>query len=141
MEGSKDSVEYAIGIFDCDDLKTVNDKNGHDKGDIYLKAASHLICHVFQHSPVFRIGGDEFAVILQNDDYRNRDDLALLFRKQSEEICDSTDLAWEQVRVAMGIAVFDPRSDDHVDDVVHRADKLMYEDKRIRKLNRQTSNE
>ena len=65
--------EFAIGMFDCDNLKLINDQYGHDKGDVYLKTACRLICRVFQHSPVFRIGGDEFAVILQNDDYENRE--------------------------------------------------------------------
>lgn len=124
---------FAVGIFDCDDLKKVNDQNGHDKGDIYLKNASHLICHVFEHSPVFRIGGDEFAVILQNDDFNNREQLLKLFEQRSEEACAATSLSWEKVRVAVGIAVYDPAVDEHVEDVVHRADKLMYECKRGRK--------
>ena len=64
-----------MGVFDCDNLKQINDQNGHDKGDIYIRAASQLICRVFAHSPVFRIGGDEFAVVLQNEDFINREDL------------------------------------------------------------------
>ena len=52
-----ETIEFAIGIFDCDDLKLVNDLHGHEKGDEYLKTASCFICYVFQHSPVFRIGG------------------------------------------------------------------------------------
>ena len=133
VDESDAPVQFAVGIFDCDDLKTVNDQNGHDKGDIYLKTASHLICHVFEHSPVFRIGGDEFAAILQNDDFHNREALTRLFARRSAEACAATDRSWEKVRVAMGIAVYDPKIDEHVDDVVHRADKLMYEDKRSRK--------
>ena len=48
--------EFAIGAFDCDNLKIINDKYGHDKGDVYLKAASDTISRVFKHSPVFRTG-------------------------------------------------------------------------------------
>ena len=40
---------------------------------------------------------------------------------------------WEQVHVSMGIAVYDPQRDDAVNDVVRRADQIMYENKRIRK--------
>ena len=61
-------IRFAIGIFDCDELKVINDRYGHDKGDEYLKTASRLICRIFQHSPVFRIGGDEFSVILRHED-------------------------------------------------------------------------
>ena len=136
LEAAGGQMAFAVGVFDCDDLKAVNDKFGHDKGDVYLKTASRLICRVFQHSPVFRIGGDEFSVILQNDDFRNRDALVRQFEKGMEEINLSTGNQWEQVRVAMGIAVYDPRGDHFVIDVVRRADKTMYENKRVRKAAR-----
>lgn len=132
-EESAEPLRFAVGIFDCDDLKTVNDQFGHDKGDIYLKTASFFICHVFAHSPVFRIGGDEFAVILQNEDFDNREALMRQFEIRCAEACASTELPWEKVRVAMGVAVYDPTIDKHVNDVVHRADKLMYEQKRRHK--------
>ena len=126
-------IAFGIGVFDCDDLKMVNDCCGHEKGDVYLKTAGHAICGVFIHSPVFRIGGDEFAVILQNDDYNNRDALVKQFENAAERINSTTDNIWEQVHVAMGIAEYDPENDHAVSDVVRRADKNMYENKRKRK--------
>ena len=128
--------EFAVGMFDCDNLKTVNDQNGHDKGDEYLKAASRLICRIFQHSPVFRIGGDEFAVILQNEDFANRFTLAAKFDKTRKEICAAAEHDWEEVHVAMGIAAYEPQSDADVSDTVRRADKIMYENKRRAKTGR-----
>ena len=133
LRASPESLEFAVGVFDCDNLKTINDQYGHDKGDIYLKTASALICRVFQHSPVFRIGGDEFTVILQNNDYQDRDTLIRLFQEMNAGISASTDKPWEQTHISMGIAVFHPQTDDFVDDVVRRADKRMYENKRSRK--------
>ncbi len=131
-----DSPRFAVGVFDCDNLKTINDQYGHDKGDIYLQTASALICRVFQHSPVFRIGGDEFAVILQHDDYRNRNALIRLFDAGNAEICASAREPWEQTRISMGIAEFNPNTDSCVGDVTRRADKRMYENKRKRKAAR-----
>lgn len=133
LESDAESLEFAIGVFDCDNLKLVNDRYGHDKGDTYLLTASHLICHVFQHSPVYRIGGDEFAVILRNDDYNNRENLIVKFAQDGADINASTTNQWEQVQVSMGIAVFEPNTDNNVIDVVRSADKLMYENKRMRK--------
>ncbi len=127
------NMSFAIGVFDCDDLKMINDQYGHDNGDSYLKAASRLICTVFQHSPVFRIGGDEFAVILQNDDFENRENLVRSFAALSDDINSRAQNQWEEVRVALGIAVYDPDNDGSVNDTVRRADKLMFEDKRRRK--------
>jgi diguanylate cyclase (GGDEF)-like protein len=126
-------LAFAIAVFDCDDLKAVNDGSGHDKGDEYLKAASKLICRTFQHCPVFRIGGDEFAVILQNEDYDNREALIRQFEQSRAEISAAAEHPWERVNVSMGLAVFDPETDPSVIDVARRADKLMYENKRARK--------
>ena len=133
MKEKPEKTEYAIGVFDCDDLKTVNDQYGHDKGDIYLKTASRLICRIFQHSPVFRIGGDEFSVILRNDDFRNREELAAAFEKEAREISAAAKNRWEEIHVAMGIAVYDPGQDHSVIDTVRRADKFMYANKKVHK--------
>ena len=125
-----EEIPFAIGVFDCDKLKTVNDRSGHDKGDLYLQAASRLICHIFQHSPVFRIDGDEFAVVLRNADYENREELVREFEKQREEICASAENKWDEVHVSLGIAEYDPEIDNSANDTVRRADKIMYENKR-----------
>lgn len=125
--------EFAMGVFDCDNLKQINDQNGHDKGDIYIKTASRLICRVFQHSPVFRIGGDEFAMILQNEDFQNREALMADFEKAKSAQCESAENIWEEPRVSMGIAVYDPEIDSSVHDTLRRADRSMYENKRVGK--------
>ena len=137
MDKGGAQMAFAVGVFDCDDLKLVNDQYGHEKGDVYLKTASRVICRVFQHSPVFRIGGDEFSVILRNEDYNNREALVRQFEKSKAEVTASTENRWEKVHLAMGIAVYDPHNDREVIDVVRRADQIMYEDKRIRKKARQ----
>ena len=137
LDSSAQKPEFAIGVFDCDNLKHINDFYGHDKGDIYIKKASQLICRTFQHSPVFRIGGDEFAVILENDDFRDREKLFAQFRKERAKIRASAEHEWEQANISMGAAVYDPETDPAVIDVARRADKAMYENKRLRKENQQ----
>ena len=104
----------------------------HDEG----KTASRLICRIFQHSPVFRIGGDEFSVILQNEDYENREALANSFGSEAEHINASAANAWEEVRITMGVSTYEPGNDRAVIDTVRRADKDMYENKRARKAAR-----
>ena len=127
------NLHFAIAMLDCDDLKVINDTHGHDKGDVYLKNSSHLILRVFQHSPVFRVGGDEFVVILQNEDYNNSERLRKHFIEKSAEISSFSKKPWEKICVAVGIATYDPRIDKTVEDVLRRADHLMYENKRERK--------
>lgn len=125
--------DFAIGMFDCNDLKTINDQLGHDKGDIYLKNACTLICKVFSHSAVFRIGGDEFAAVLQNEDFHNRKALMQRFEERQQEICTAAKNKWDEVHIAVGIAVYDPQLDGSVSDTVRRADQIMYEHKRLTK--------
>lgn len=127
---------FAIGVFDCDQLKLINDRYGHDKGDIYLKKAAHIICEVFKHSPVFRMGGDEFAVILENEDYMDRDALLEQFDKTAETVNEAAAEPWEEVHISKGFAIFAPSEDSAVTDVMQRADQLMYENKRERKKQR-----
>ena len=133
MDGADETPEFAFGVFDCDDLKYINDTYGHDRGDVYLRTACRLICRIFQNSPVFRIGGDEFAVILRGEDYANRDELLDRFRKARAEICETAENEWDRVSVTAGIAVYDPQTDPSVIDVARRADRQMYENKRRRK--------
>ena len=129
----EEAPEFAIGVFDCNGLKTINDLYGHDKGNLYLKNACQLICRVFHHSPVYRTGGDEFAVILRGNDYEKRDELIEKFDQNAAEACEKALNKWEEIRVAKGVAVFDPKTDPYAIDTVRRADKIMYQDKRARK--------
>ena len=125
--------EFAFCMLDCDNLKLVNDQYGHELGDEYLKTACHFICRVFQHSPVFRVGGDEFAVVLEGEDFEHRDELAERFQQEMREACEATDNLWEQIHLSMGIATFDPQADRTVDETLRHADHAMYEDKWARK--------
>ena len=126
-------IRYAVGIFDCNDLKKINDEYGHDKGDIYLKTASRTIKIVFQNHQVYRIGGDEFAIILENEDCDNIDSLVKTFENFVIRINDEALNVWEKVNIAYGITEYDPENDRDIDEVIRRADKYMYDDKRKRK--------
>ena len=139
MDSAGGQMEFALGVFDTDDLKAVNDQYGHDKGDEYIQAACRLICAVFQHSPVFRTGGDEFAVVMQNEDYQKREALAAQFDTLRDQSCATEKDRWAQARVTLGIADYDPLTDQSVTDVLRRADKIMYENKRIRKTTRNSA--
>ena len=116
---------FGIVVCDINGLKTVNDTEGHKAGDDYIKASCKLICRIFHHSPVFRIGGDEFAVILTGKDFVCREELIGTLKKQVEENIRFG----EGPVVASGLAGFLPYEDHSVEDVFNRADSLMYADK------------
>ena len=122
-------MDLAIAVFDCNTLKEVNDKYGHEKGDIYLRNACQFVCKVFDHSPVFRTGGDEFIVFLMNEDFKNREKLFHTFDHKQRETNLAAENKWDEIDIAYGVAVFDPDIDDYLTDTVNRADKSMYDNK------------
>ena len=131
--GEMGEPEFAICMFDCNNLKIMNDNYGHDKGDIYLKNACALICDIFAHSPVFRLGGDEFVTVLEGDDFINRLELCTEFDRRVAESCEQASEPWETVNLASGIAVYAADRDKTAGEVLKRADKRMYEDKARKK--------
>ncbi len=133
IDSGAEKPEFAIGAFDCDSLKFINDKYGHDKGDEYLNTACNTISEVFKRSPVFRTGGDEFVVILRHDDYHHLEMLKKKFDIAVETTNATAVEPWKCVCISKGFAVFDPAVDSTVNQVLQRADQLMYENKRERK--------
>ncbi len=118
------SEPFALLFCDVNNLKYVNDTFGHERGDELIRNACRQICTVFRHSAVFRMGGDEFAVIVRGTDYENYETLL-------ENLAPSE--AYGNVSIARGLAVFDPETDADVLSVYKRADDRMYANKRSMK--------
>ncbi len=124
-----DSADFAIVMVDMNNLKQINDEYGHKAGDAYIRGCCHMVCNAYKHSPVFRIGGDEFVAILQGSDYAER-------RKITDDLKAAFDASYantdapphERYSAAVGMA--ERAADDKtVDFVFKRADKAMYENK------------
>ncbi|MCR5737117.1 MAG: GGDEF domain-containing protein [Eubacterium sp.] len=118
-EGSAD--EFAIAVFDINGLKKINDNFGHKKGDEYIKSACGIISEVFENSPVFRIGGDEFVAVLKDNDFENRKELENTFNERMNR-----QKSEGQVVVAMGMTEYRKEEDYTFEDVFSRADQNMY---------------
>lgn len=119
------NAKYAIVVMDINGLKHINDTQGHHAGDEYIKASCHIICTVFKHSPVFRIGGDEFAVLLTGHDFDEREHL--LERFKDIVTCNAKK---GLANLAFGMATYDKELDSSIETVFERADKAMYENKK-----------
>ena len=122
--------EFAIVILDVNDLKKVNDNDGHKAGDQYLRNACKIICDIFKHSPVFRIGGDEFAVIAQGSDYEDIETLIERVYTHNAEAKRNGGIV-----IACGMAKYE--ADACVAPVFERADQNMYENKSSLKANKE----
>ena len=126
IDSGMDLLPFALVVCDGNNLKKINDTEGHVAGDEFIKKAATLLCNVFSHSPVFRIGGDEFAVFLRGSDYSHRENLFNSFRAQVQENLKTK----AGPVVASGIAEYTPGTDSLVSELFNRADKAMYENKR-----------
>ena len=124
-------TDFGFAMIDLNNLKVINDTYGHHRGDEAIKKLCKLICDTFSHSPVFRVGGDEFVVVLKNDDYRNIASLADAFNQSISVMSGDTGVEpWNRISAALGYALYDPRLDAGVKYVLIRADREMYRKKR-----------
>ncbi len=123
-----DIKEFGVVVFDLNELKKINDTKGHDAGDQYIQGGCRIICEHFKHSPVFRIGGDEFVAFLEGEDFRNRKIILAAFETQIDENVRSGGPV-----VASGMAVFRHGKDNSYRRVFERADQRMYDRKGVLK--------
>ena len=120
-------TQFGVAIVDLNDLKKINDEYGHDKGNEAIKNLCRLVCTTFEHSPVFRIGGDEFAVILKGSDYDRVEELMGTFNERIDKISKDESLEfWDRASAAIGYALYTEGRDFVYEDVFKRADEAMY---------------
>ena len=119
---------FAVAVCDVNGLKYVNDTFGHKAGDDHIVKASRMICDIFNHSPVYRTGGDEFVAILTGRDYETRDALLSALHDRSVRHIGAGDVV-----VSGGLSDFDPAGDARFHDVFERADQRMYREKQALK--------
>ena len=121
---------FGIVVADVNGLKITNDKYGHEIGNKLLIKSSKAICDVFKRSPVFRIGGDEFVVILKGEDLENYAELLCLLDNRLDRTFINVGETSFKVSVARAVAIYDSDTDSSFDDVFNSADKKMYENKK-----------
>ena len=124
-------TKFALVECDINGLKNINDTYGHEIGDVYIVNSCRGICSIFKHSPVYRIGGDEFVVVLEGVDYEARKELMDSLRDLIDASLKKKDALHGRISVAAGMAEYNPKSDKTVGDVLKRADASMYNNKRM----------
>ena len=124
---------YGIAILDTNNLKEINDTYGHENGNTYLVNSCKLICQIFAHSPVFRIGGDEFLVVLTGKDLENHNELMSQL-KESMDLTKKASFPWKQISIACGLGIADYAKATTIADTFNKADKNMYINKREIKI-------
>lgn len=119
---------FSVIIYDINGLKYINDNYGHETGDKTIVAIANVLVDTFDKDTVFRIGGDEFVVLLTDND---KDITLQIFNSVVEKLekFNETHELPLPISVSKGIAFFDAKIDKTYADVFNRADEKMYEDK------------
>lgn len=134
LEDVKDDID-AIGIimFDVNDLKYINDNFGHHMGDDMLVACAQIIEKAFmdKDAKCYRIGGDEFAVILSGDNVRTRYEDGIEEFKSLVDSHNKLDDKKFRISIAYGFAKYDEsETGKPLLMIYQQADMLMYENKK-----------
>lgn len=130
--GKRYGTPFSLVYFDLNGLKTVNDKYGHQAGDLLLRSVVNSCKKLLRESDMlFRMGGDEFMVLCPDTDKRG----AYICAERMEESVKAVTIVDQTVSFAYGIA---HSSEDYkdMDEMLNRADALMYECKQKMKKGR-----
>lgn len=127
------NTEYSIISLDLNNLKSVNDNLGHQAGDRYIINAANIINDIFGHEGTcYRIGGDEFSVIIQKPDSGMVTEKLIKKLEKEIEIHNKNNPS-EPVFIAYGYHSHTPDSAYDYNETLHIADEKMYENKRLQK--------
>ncbi len=125
------TAKFAFVMTDINYLKYINDNYGHDKGNIYIQKLYELLNEEFSESTIFRIGGDEFLIIIDDKNIGKSEEKINTIKEKMNAISkDENIFAWEKISTAIGFTVYNEEIDKDADNVFKRADELMYEDKK-----------
>ncbi|MBI4684343.1 MAG: GGDEF domain-containing protein [Nitrospirae bacterium] len=115
---------------DLDNFKRINDTYGHQEGDTALAEVAQIFRNNYRDSDVIgRIGGDEFVVVLVGTSHDNINMIANHFRSALDEYNAKDNLQYN-LSISIGVVYYDPKSPRSFDELLSRADALMYEQKR-----------
>ena len=119
---------FAVILYDINGLKYINDNYGHETGDKTIIAIADILKDTFVEESIFRIGGDEFVILLTQVDKDITSQIFISVVEKIEAFNELHELPLE-ISVSKGIAFYDAKTDKSYEDVFNRADENMYEDK------------
>ncbi len=123
----RDRKSLVVASVDVNDLKKINDNEGHAAGDNYLRAIALTYNKYLQkYGKMYRIGGDEFVFLGQN-----LNAVTEIFEKL--HIQENVDMEFGDYKLSVAYGIVTKEKDETVFNAVNRADKLMYECKKAMK--------
>jgi diguanylate cyclase (GGDEF)-like protein len=128
---NRNSKKLLLFYMDLDGLKKINDTFGHSEGDLALGEAATVLKEIFRESDIIgRLGGDEFAVLLFEP--MSSTDEETIFTRLRETLRERNSRPGRlyTLELSAGIKTYDPAHPCSLDELISRADTLMYKEKR-----------
>jgi diguanylate cyclase (GGDEF)-like protein/PAS domain S-box-containing protein len=137
MKLAKRSKKVMLLIYaDLDDLKWINDTYGHAEGDVALKNFTGIMKASFRESDIIaRIGGDEFVILITDLLKTSQSSHLARLHKNLEKFNTKSPRVYS-LSVSTGSVLFDPNGSNRVEQILGKADQLMYEQKSRRQRTR-----
>ncbi|MBH0230906.1 sensor domain-containing diguanylate cyclase [Halobacillus yeomjeoni] len=126
----RNQKEFALLYLDGDSFKKINDQHGHDSGDEFLRMmAARMKARLRKGDAVGRIGGDEFAILMQN--FTSKDEVRRFANLLLDELKVPYSLDGKEIvsTFSIGVACF-PQDGETLDDLFRSADQALYHGKR-----------
>lgn len=124
---------FSVIAMDLNGLKEVNDQYGHEEGNRLIKNSAWIMRKTFGDENVFRVGGDEFMVILPGTSENECRNYVEQFHENLQEYNEKRTYDYRVIRIAVGMATYHEKEDENFLSVENRADSRMYEDKKRQK--------
>jgi len=122
----------AVLFADLDNLKVINDTFGHNDGDFaIMKAASILRENLRSADVLGRIGGDEFVAFIMDIDKEQIDLICSRIKGSAKEFNTNSDKLYN-VDISIGVYCFDPADNETIDQLMSKADKILYQNKKLK---------
>lgn len=120
-------------FIDLDNMKVINDNLGHNVGDMALKETAEILRSTFRENDILaRVGGDEFVVLGIVEKDEDKDELIVRLNKKIEEK-NSMENRIYRLSLSYGTIIFGPEEQKSIEELLDKADKLMYENKKKKK--------
>lgn len=130
---NNEKLSFSVVVVDINDLKKVNDTYGHDYGDILIQNAATVLKTVFERKYIYRIGGDEFAVVCSDIDKEKVEKRLQILEEEIANFNQRNNNDRLILKMAAGMSSYNYETDKEYMDVFRRADEAMYKDKKIKK--------
>lgn len=132
LNNSNIKEDLIVLSIDLNGLKIVNDTLGHKSGDGYIKSASQIINkNVPPNSRTYRVGGDEFVVLLKFETIEQVEEIIDTIQKECTLINEHEVF---KLSLSIGYALYDSCNDNDIFHAYQIADKLMYQNKKASKI-------